>query len=82
MTKGQRVAVHYDCKWKSVRGLCSWTLRLANRLTLLSPSAQLTVSTSRVGMGVTGGTPYGWDVGTKAGELRGRRCACALDASC
>lgn len=28
---------------------------------------RLTVSTSRVGMGVTGGVPYGFDVGTKAG---------------
>jgi hypothetical protein len=28
---------------------------------------RLTVSTSRVGMGVTGGSPYGFDVGTKAG---------------
>ena len=30
---------------------------------------RLTVSTSRVGMGVTGGSPYGFDVGTKAGYV-------------
>ena len=34
-------------------------------------SKRLTVSTSRVGMGVTGGVPYGWDVGTKAGTPGG-----------
>ncbi|GAQ86112.1 FKBP-type peptidyl-prolyl cis-trans isomerase family protein [Klebsormidium nitens] len=39
-TKGERVAVHYDVKWKGV-----------------------TFSTSRMGQGVTGGTPYGFDVG-------------------
>ena len=32
---------------------------------------RLTVSTSRVGMGVTGGSPYGFDVGTKAGTPGG-----------
>ena len=46
--KGARVAVHYDCKFKS-----------------------LTVSTSRVGMGVTGGNPYGFVVGVKAGTPGG-----------
>ena len=48
LQKGQRCAIHYDCRWK-----------------------RLTVSTSRVGMGVTGGTPYGFDVGTKAGSAGG-----------
>jgi len=32
---------------------------------------QLTISTSRVGMGVTGGVPYGFDLGTKAGTPGG-----------
>jgi len=47
---GDRVAVHFDCKWRN-----------------------LTVYTSRQGMGVTGGTPLGFDVGAKkeGGTLRG-----------
>lgn len=32
---------------------------------------RLTVSSSRVGMGVTGGTPYGFDLGTPAGTPGG-----------
>lgn len=42
---GERVAVHYDIKWRNV-----------------------TFMTSRQGLGVTGGTPLGFDVGTPAGE--------------
>lgn len=41
---GDRVAVHYDVKWKN-----------------------LTIGSSRVGAGVTGGTPYGYDVGRFGG---------------
>ena len=47
---GDRVAVHYDVKWKN-----------------------LTIGSSRVGAGVTGGTPYGFDVGRFGG--------CALHAT-
>lgn len=42
--QGDRVAVHYDVKWKS-----------------------LTIGSSRVGAGVTGGNPYGFDVGRFGG---------------
>lgn len=45
-TKGERVAVHYDVKWKGV-----------------------TFATSRMGQGVTGGTPYGFDVGASESKL-------------
>jgi FKBP-type peptidyl-prolyl cis-trans isomerase len=45
-TRGERVAVHYDVKWKGV-----------------------TFSTSRLGQGVTGGTPYGFDVGASESGL-------------
>lgn len=37
---GDRVVVHYECKWRGV-----------------------TFVTSRQGVGVTGGEPYGFDVG-------------------
>ena len=40
-------------------------------LTLMPSAPQLTISTSRVGMGVTGGVPYGFDLGTKAGSPGG-----------
>lgn len=43
--RGQRVAVHYDVKWKG-----------------------LTIATSRQGAGVTGGVPYGYDVGGNPGD--------------
>ncbi len=46
-------------------------LRLGADAARLPCAAQLTISTSRVGMGVTGGTPYGFDVGTKAGSPGG-----------
>lgn len=42
--QGDRVAVHYDVKWKS-----------------------LTIGSSRVGAGVTGGNPYGFEVGRFGG---------------
>ena len=47
---GNRVAVHYDCKWRGV-----------------------TFITTRQGMGVTGGSPAGFDVGAKGagGTLEG-----------
>merc|ERR1719161_445679 len=45
---GQRVAVHYDLKWRGI-----------------------TVGTSRQGMGVTGGTPYGFDFGVAPGQPGG-----------
>eukprot|EP00747_Dinoflagellata_sp_TGD_P021526 gnl/TRDRNA2_/TRDRNA2_128550_c0_seq1.p1 gnl/TRDRNA2_/TRDRNA2_128550_c0~~gnl/TRDRNA2_/TRDRNA2_128550_c0_seq1.p1 ORF type:complete len:333 (-),score=50.42 gnl/TRDRNA2_/TRDRNA2_128550_c0_seq1:74-949(-) len=45
---GQRVAIHYDLKYK-----------------------RLTVATSRQGMGVTGGNPYGFDPGVPAGKPGG-----------
>ena len=38
--KGDRVAIHFDCKWKGV-----------------------TFITSRQGNGVTGGVPFGFDIG-------------------
>eukprot|EP00803_Ostreobium_quekettii_P005311 evm.model.scf_340.2 EVM.evm.TU.scf_340.2 scf_340:10284-14045(+) len=41
---GERVAIHFDCRWKNI-----------------------TFMTSRQGMGVTGGTPFGFDVGAKSG---------------
>ncbi|KAK3266607.1 hypothetical protein CYMTET_24781 [Cymbomonas tetramitiformis] len=46
--KGQRVAVHFDVKWKS-----------------------LTIATSRQGAGVTGGVPYGYNVGIQPGTPGG-----------
>lgn len=46
--EGERVAVHYDLKWRKI-----------------------TIGTSRQGAGVTGGTPYGFDVGTGAGKPGG-----------
>jgi len=48
--EGERVAVHYDCKWRGI-----------------------TFMTSRQGMGVTGGTPMGFDVGAvgPGGTLKG-----------
>ncbi|PNW70762.1 hypothetical protein CHLRE_17g733250v5 [Chlamydomonas reinhardtii] len=45
---GERVAVHYDVKWRNI-----------------------TFMTSRQGMGVTGGTPLGFNVGQPAGEAGG-----------
>ena len=45
---GQRVAVHFDVKFR-----------------------RLTIATSRQGAGVTGGTPYGFTVGTPAGTPGG-----------
>lgn len=36
----------------------------------------LTIATSRVGMGVTGGTPYGFDVGVKPGQPGGPYVSC------
>jgi hypothetical protein len=45
---GQRVAVHYDLRWR-----------------------RLTIGTSRMGMGVTGGQPYGFNVGIRAGKPGG-----------
>lgn len=48
---GERIAVHFDCKWKGV-----------------------TFITTRQGQGVTGGTPFGFDVGAKesqGGTLKG-----------
>lgn len=45
---GQRVAVHYDLKFR-----------------------RITVGTSRQGMGVTGGTPYGFEAGRPAGTPGG-----------
>jgi len=49
--QGERIAVHFDCKWKGV-----------------------TFITTRQGQGVTGGTPFGFDVGaseSQGGTLKG-----------
>jgi len=46
--QGQRVAVHFDVKWRG-----------------------LTIATSRQGAGVTGGVPYGYNVGVPAGSPGG-----------
>ena len=52
-----------------MRQLRSLSAPQRRRLTARAP--QLTISSSRVGMGVTGGNPYGFDLGTKAGTPGG-----------